>query len=168
MTDILADLERSLETCPYDPQLSYAFSRLYRLRGDCRAARSFVVMAREQIRMGWVPTELTESDLKAYEEALDSCEEAAGEKLTSTDVKETVRSAVADVRTCALVGDHKGVIRLSWHIQPNGSVTNVTFDDPETWASTESGACMVEVVEGLKFPKHAGPAVKVKFPFRLQ
>lgn len=88
--------------------------------------------------------------------------EAIPESLSRSDVQGAIRRYQSRVANCRDRGE-PGTYRVSFVVQPSGSVTNVA---PQ--ASDDVSQCIAAVVRDMTFPRFRGAAFPVTYPFRLR
>lgn len=90
--------------------------------------------------------------------------EAAPEprELSQDDVRRTVRRYGSRIGRCRTPESEGQRYRVSWVIQPSGSVTNVRSE-----ASDDASRCIMGVVRDMSFPSFDGEAVPIRYPFSL-
>jgi TonB family protein len=85
--------------------------------------------------------------------------------LTPADVKATVGRYMGRVRFCSAANpDAKGLVALSFMVNPDGSVSNVAIAR-STMGDEGIEQCLVRRVSVMRFPQFAGAAKNVTFPF---
>ncbi len=94
--------------------------------------------------------------------------DAVGDRVTDSQVNETIMTRVAALQQCLADGKSSGtgVLKMRWGIAPDGSVQNLKCISPEN-ANTPFAACVTNVIRGLRFPKTAQGRSEVTFPFKF-
>ncbi len=98
---------------------------------------------------------------------------ATGDGLDKDVIREEIRSNSPRVKACFEMGlqlDRKlgGKVKVAWTIGPDGSVIRAELDE-NTTDSEQLGACIVDVVRHMKFPRPTGGGnVNVTFPWILK
>lgn len=82
--------------------------------------------------------------------------------LSRSDVQATIRRYGSRVTSCGNAESAGQSFRVSFVIQPSGSVTNVSPAE-----SDDVSTCIAGVVRDMTFPRFEGDPVPVTFPFRL-
>jgi len=88
--------------------------------------------------------------------------------LTPAAVQATINGYLPRVRFCfAQNPEAKGVVALKFAVNPDGSASNVAIAN-STIGNADIEQCLVRRVSVMRFPRFAGDAKNVTFPFRLE
>jgi predicted Zn finger-like uncharacterized protein len=86
--------------------------------------------------------------------------------LEKSDILSVVKEALPKVKACGQKHGATGTIKMTWTIAKNGRPQNVSVADTN-YGGTPVGACVTQVVQGLKFPAYSGtapPPVSIPLP----
>jgi predicted Zn finger-like uncharacterized protein len=86
--------------------------------------------------------------------------------LEKSDILGVVKGALPKVKGCGQKHGATGTIKMTWTIAKNGKPQNVSVADTK-YGGTPVGACVTQVVQGLKFPAYSGaapPPVSIPLP----
>ena len=92
--------------------------------------------------------------------------EATKATLEKSDILGVVKGALPKVKACGQKHGATGTIKMAWTIAKNGKPQNVSVADTK-YGGTPVGACVTQVVQGLKFPAYSGaapPPVSIPLP----
>lgn len=89
-----------------------------------------------------------------------------GSGLSKADVQATIRTNFGKIRTCSRDAEVKGKLLVTFSIKADGRVTGASIASDE-FKGTRVGACVIKVVEDMKFPSHSGDPVPVTYPFAI-
>ena len=81
--------------------------------------------------------------------------------LKKTDVKKEIDRAKRKIGSCGAIDS--GTVTVTWFVEGSGSPSKVAAKAPHS--STALGACVTNIIKGLKFPEHDEDPVKVSYPF---
>ena len=91
---------------------------------------------------------------------------AAKATLEKSDILAVVKGALPKVKACGAKGGGTGTIKMTWKIAKNGKPTDVAVSDSK-YGGTPVGACVTQVVQGMRFPAYSGaapPPVSIPLP----
>ncbi len=91
---------------------------------------------------------------------------AAKATLEKSDILGVVKGALPKVKACGAKAGAAGTIKMSWKIGKNGKPTDVAVADTK-YGGTPVGACVTQVVQGMRFPPYTGaapPPVSIPLP----
>jgi hypothetical protein len=95
---------------------------------------------------------------------------SAQERLESGDIMRTILGARDPIAACAKSHREQegsvGKIVMKWRVLTDGSVRDVEIVTGE-FASSVMGACLTDLLYGLRFPEHRQPTEPVQFPFKF-
>jgi predicted Zn finger-like uncharacterized protein len=97
-------------------------------------------------------------------------EPAAQEKLSKSDVQNTINKYAARVDDCASSsnkGALKGTMFVKFSVEPSGAVSDPTVDSAN-FKGTDVGECVIKVVKSMKFPASQQGIPSIKYPFILR
>ena len=97
---------------------------------------------------------------------------AGEEQLSGKAIEAGFDSAMSKIRRCLVLvpseGDVKGKLTFGMRVASNGVPAAVNLSGPAVVTSGESGACLRNAAQGIRFSKFSGPDMLFKYPVTLQ
>lgn len=95
---------------------------------------------------------------------------AAQEKLSKSDVQNTINKYASRVNECSASsnkGGLKGALKVKFAVEPSGSVSGPAVDTA-SFKGTDVGECVTKVVKSMKFPASQQGISSITYPFILK
>ena len=98
---------------------------------------------------------------------------AAGEaQLTGSQIEAGFDGAMAKIRRCLVLvpseGEVTGTLTFGMRVGPDGVPRAVNLTGPAVVTSGESGSCLRQAAQGIRFPAFDGPEAMFRYPITLR
>ena len=89
-----------------------------------------------------------------------------GAQLSKPEVLSVIKSNFGKIGTCSRNADKTGTLKVAFVIKGTGRVSGAKIASSE-FEGTKVGACVVKVVNGMRFKAFGGEDQNVTFPFKI-